>query len=124
MKIVAHCAVWVLAFCAVLVSPVILIFGVPLMIGVGADVVQAGAAPLAAVFTAGSVAFFSLSKAPVRASFKAMLGSAVPLGRKPLASPAVARHAAKSISWRTGAADFSAAKPSLISASLIRPEIR
>ncbi len=31
---------------------------------------------------------------------------------------------AKSISWRTTAADFSAAKPSLISASFNRPEIR
>jgi len=97
MKIVAHCAVWVLAFCAVLVSPVILIFGVPLASGMGTDLVQAGAAPLAAVFIAGSVGLFGLRKAPIRASAKALLRSAVPVGGKPLAAPA-ARQAAKSIS--------------------------
>jgi len=98
MKIVAHCAVWVLAFCAVLVSPVILIFGVPLAIGVGTDIVQAGAAPLAAVFVAASVGLFGLCKAPIRASVKALVRSAVPVSDKPLAAPAAVRHAAKSIS--------------------------
>jgi uncharacterized membrane protein YvlD (DUF360 family) len=98
MKIVAHCAVWVLAFCAVLVSPVILIFGVPLAIGIGTDLVEAGAAPLAAVFVAAGVALFGLRKAPVRASLKALLRSAMPASHKPLAAPAAARHAAKSIS--------------------------
>ena len=98
MKIVAHCAVWILAFCAVLVSPAILIFGVPLMIGVGADIVQGGAAPLLGALLSASLAVFGLCSAPVRASVKALLRSAVPLGRKQLASPAVARHAVKSIS--------------------------
>ena len=97
MKIVAHCAVWVLAFCAVLVSPVILIFGVPLAIGIGTDLVEAGAAPLAVVFVAAGVALFGLRKAPVRASLKALLRS-VPVSHKPLPAPAAARHAAKSIS--------------------------
>jgi hypothetical protein len=40
-NIIAHFAVWVLAFCAVLTLPVVLIFGVPIAIGLGADLVQA-----------------------------------------------------------------------------------
>ena len=98
MKIVAHCTVWVLAFLAVLVSPAILIFGVPLMIGVGTDLVQAGAAPFIAVFLAATVAVVGLCRAMVHASLKSLVRSAVPLGREQRASPAVARHAAKSIS--------------------------
>lgn len=98
MKIVAHCAVWILAFCAVLVSPVLLIFGVPLAIGVGTDLVQTGAAPFLAVFLAATVAVVGLCKAIVRASLKSLVRSAVPFGRRPLASAAVAPHAAKSIS--------------------------
>ena len=99
MKIVAHCAVWILAFCAVLVSPVVLIFAVPLAIGLGTDFVQAGAAPLAAVFIASTVALFGLRKAPVRASAKALLHSAAPLGAgKRLVTAPASHHAAKSIS--------------------------
>src|SRR4051794_9983687 len=98
MKIVAHCAGWGFAFCAVLVSPVILIFGVPWLMGVGPAIVQSGAAPLAAVFIAGSVALFGLGKAPVRASVKALLRSAVPVGTaKRLPVAAAVRPAAKSI---------------------------
>ena len=98
MKIVAHCAVWALAFCAVLVSPVILIFGVPLVIGIGTDLVDAGAGPIAAVLIAGTLACLTL-KAPMRASAKALLLSAAPLGRpKRLAGEPAPPHAAKSIS--------------------------
>src|SRR3954463_14687945 len=99
MKIFAHCAVWALAFCAVLVSPVILIFGVPLAIGLGTDIVQAGAGPLAAVFIAAGITLLGLCKAPVRASVKSLLCPAAPLApARRLAAAAASRHAAKSIS--------------------------
>ena len=39
-KIGFRCAVWMLAFCAVLISPVILIYGPLIAIGVVADVVR------------------------------------------------------------------------------------
>jgi len=99
MKIFAHCAVWALAFCAVPVSPVILIFGVPLAIGLGTDIVQSGAGPLAAVFIAASITCVGLCNASVRASVKSLLRSAAPLGpAKSLAAAAASGHAAKSIS--------------------------
>ena len=97
MKIVAHCAVWSLAFCGVLVSPVILIFAVPFAIGVGIDIVESSAALLTAVFVVSSAALLTFCKAPVRASIKALVRPAAPVGQKPLAS-SVPRHAAKSIS--------------------------
>jgi hypothetical protein len=43
-KIGFRCAVWVFAFCAVPISPVILIYGVPVLVGIVADVVQAALA--------------------------------------------------------------------------------
>jgi hypothetical protein len=98
MKLVAHVAVWILAFCAVLVSPVILIYGVPLAIGIGTEIVQAGAGPIAAVLIVGTASLM-LCKAPVRASAKAIVRSAAPLGAaKRLAHGVVSRHPAKSIS--------------------------
>ena len=36
----AHYAGWLVAFCAALISPAILIYGLPLAIGVGADLVE------------------------------------------------------------------------------------
>jgi hypothetical protein len=46
MKIGFRCAMWMLTFCAVLISPVILIYGMPVLVGVVADVLQAGLGPL------------------------------------------------------------------------------
>ena len=46
-KIGRHCAICVLTFCAVLISPVILIYGPLIAIGVVADVVRAGNSPIA-----------------------------------------------------------------------------
>jgi hypothetical protein len=98
MKVVAHCAVWILAFCAVLISPVILIFGVPLAIGIGADVIDAGAGPLGAVLIASTLACLTI-KGPMRASAKALFRSAAPHRHaKQLVAAAAARQAAKSIS--------------------------
>jgi hypothetical protein len=99
MKFAAHCAVWLLAFCAVLVSPVVLILAVPFAIGIGSDVIAAGYAPLAAVVVAASLACVMLRNPPLRASARALCRSAVPLGAaKRLAHAVAARHAAKSIS--------------------------
>lgn len=91
--------VWLLAFCAVLVSPVILIFGVPLVVGVGTDLVEAGAGPILAVLIASAVATLFVRRQPVRAFAKTMFRSATP-GRdaKRLISGTAARQAAKSIS--------------------------
>jgi hypothetical protein len=98
MKFVAHCAVWVLAFCAVLVSPVILIFAVPLAIGIGSDIVTTGAGPIAAIVLAGTLACLTLGKSSVRAYAKTLFPSSTPLGTaKRLADGAAGRHAAKSI---------------------------
>jgi hypothetical protein len=99
MKVAAHCAVWVLAFCAVLVSPVVLIFAVPFAIGFGSDVVAAGYAPLAAVLVAASLTCVMLRNPPLRASVKALCRSAAPFGAaRRLAHAVASRHAAKSIS--------------------------
>jgi uncharacterized membrane protein YvlD (DUF360 family) len=72
MKVISHC-VWVFSLCAVLISPVIVIFGVPLVIGVGTDVVQAGGGPMAAVVIASTLAILGLYKVPVRGTAKALL---------------------------------------------------
>jgi hypothetical protein len=99
MKVAAHCMVWVLAFCAVLVSPVVLIFAVPFAIGVGSDIVAAGYAPIATVAVAGSAACLMLRRPPLRASAKALCRSAAPFGAaRRLAHAVASRHAAKSIS--------------------------
>ena len=99
MKVAAHCAVWVLAFFAILVSPVVLIFAVPFAIGIGGDIVAAGYAPAAAVFIAVSATALMLSSAPLRASIKALGRSATPFGTaKRLAHSLASRYPAKSIS--------------------------
>src|SRR5947209_19539601 len=99
MKFVAHCAAWVAAFCAVLVSPVALIFAVPFAIGLGSDVVAAGYAPVAAVLAAASLACLMLRNPPLRASARALCRSAAPFGAaRRLAHAVASRHAAKSIS--------------------------
>lgn len=54
MKIGFRCAMWMLTFCAVLISPVILIYGMPVLVGVVADVLQAGLGPIAAVLIASA----------------------------------------------------------------------
>ena len=51
-KIGFRCAVWMFALCAVLISPVILIYGVPVVIGAVTDIVQAGLGPVATVLIA------------------------------------------------------------------------
>jgi hypothetical protein len=48
-KVGRHCAVWGLAFCAVAISPVIIIYGVPFGIGVASDLVQVGYGPVVAL---------------------------------------------------------------------------
>ena len=40
-------AMWILALCASLVSPVVVIFGMPLAIGIGTDIIEAGGGPIA-----------------------------------------------------------------------------
>ena len=53
-KIALHCAGCGLAFCAVLISPMILIYSGPLVIGAASDIVHVGGATIAAAFiTAG-----------------------------------------------------------------------
>lgn len=97
MKIVAHCAVWVLAFCAVLASPVVLIFGVPLAIGIGADIVDSGAGPPMAVLIATAAACIGLRRPSARALAKKLLHLAAPIGTAKRVA-AGAPQAAKSIS--------------------------
>jgi hypothetical protein len=70
-KIALHSAVWVLAFCAVLISPVILIYSVPVVVGAVADVVQAGGGPIAAVLIASGAAYLMFRKALLRAAVPA-----------------------------------------------------
>ena len=96
MKIVAHCAVWLLAFCAVLISPVILIFAVPLAIGIGADIVHYGAGPVAAVAMAATLASLMLWKPPVRALVRNLIRPVPPLdGSRPAAARAPVPQTAK-----------------------------
>jgi putative effector of murein hydrolase LrgA (UPF0299 family) len=99
MKIFGHCVVWFLAFCAVLVSPVILIFGVPLAVGIGTELVEAGAGPILAVLMTSTVVTLLVRRQPVRTFAKTMLRSATS-GRdtKRLIAGTAARQAAKSIS--------------------------
>jgi hypothetical protein len=53
-KSARHCSGWGLAFCAVLISPVILLYSGPLVVGVASDIVHAGGGTIAAaVITAG-----------------------------------------------------------------------
>ena len=70
-KIALHGAVWVLAFCAVLISPAILIYSVPVVVGAVADIVQAGGGPIAAVLFASAAACLKFRKALLRAAVPA-----------------------------------------------------
>jgi hypothetical protein len=55
-KIARHCAGWGLSFCAVLISPVILIYSAPLAVGAASDIVHAGGGTIAAaIITAGTL---------------------------------------------------------------------
>ena len=56
-KISFRCAQSMLAFCAVMISPVILIYGVPVAIGAVTDVTQAGLGPIATVLMADAAAW-------------------------------------------------------------------
>ena len=62
-KIGFRCAVWMLTFCAVLISPVILIYGVPVAIGVVTDVTQSGLGPIATVLMADAAAWQQIRQA-------------------------------------------------------------
>ncbi|HEX6442812.1 MAG TPA: hypothetical protein VF007_11540 [Stellaceae bacterium] len=99
MKLIAHCAAWIGAFCFVLVSPVALIFAVPFAIGFVSDAIAAGFAPLAAVPVAAGMGCVLLRNPPLRASAKALCRSAAPLAAaRRLAHAVASRYAAKSIS--------------------------
>jgi hypothetical protein len=46
--IARHCGAWLGAFCAVLISPMILFYSRPLVVGVASDMVHAGGGLIAA----------------------------------------------------------------------------
>src|SRR3954447_24258068 len=79
-KIIVHGSIWMLALCAALISPVILIFIVPLAIGVGADLVWACGAPIAVVLIANAAACVVVCKASGRTWVTALLRADVPSG--------------------------------------------
>ena len=84
------CATWGLAFLAILLSPVILIFSIPLMIGIGLDIFDRyGEAPIALALSA-LVAFVLLRRVSPRDLWRklaaALLRPRLPLG--PLEQPA------------------------------------
>jgi len=79
-KVVLHGSMWVVALCAALISPVILIFVVPLAIGIGADLAPACGAPVALVLIASAAACLVVCKASGRGWVKALLRAAVPSG--------------------------------------------
>ena len=54
--IALHIAGWALALCAVLISPVILIYSAPLVVGAVSDIIHAGGGTIAtAIITAGTL---------------------------------------------------------------------
>jgi hypothetical protein len=58
--IARHCAAWLGAFCAVLVSPMILFYSAPLVVGVASDIVHAGGGLIAAaILIAGLLRAFA-----------------------------------------------------------------
>ena len=73
MKIIRCFAVWTLALSAALVSPVVVIFGLPLAIGIGTDIIEAGGGPIAAVAIASALAVFGLRKSQGRGMTKPLL---------------------------------------------------
>jgi hypothetical protein len=63
-KIALRCAAWGLAFCAVLlISPVILIYSVPIAIGIVSDVVRAGYGPIAVLLFISTVGLLRVHRA-------------------------------------------------------------
>jgi putative effector of murein hydrolase LrgA (UPF0299 family) len=54
---------WVFALCATLISPVILLFTVPVAIGVGGDLVRACGEPVAVVLIGSAAACLVLGRA-------------------------------------------------------------
>jgi hypothetical protein len=68
MKIIVRGSIWVLAIGGALLSPVVLIFIVPLAIGVGADLVQAWGEPVAFVLIASAAAWALMMRRSPRKS--------------------------------------------------------
>jgi hypothetical protein len=97
MKVLGHCAAWVLAFCAVLLSPLALIYGVPLAIGAGADIVALGGGPIAAILLASATVCLLLRRTPAPAVARAALRSARSRGFVGRLTPGPVPPAAKSI---------------------------
>jgi hypothetical protein len=62
-KIALHCAGWGVALCAVLISPVILVYSVPVAVGVVSDIVHAGGGPVVAGSIVSAVAHRALALA-------------------------------------------------------------
>jgi hypothetical protein len=98
MKIIRLSAVWILALCAALVSPVVVIFGMPLAIGIGTDIIEAGGGPIAAVAIASALAVFGLRKSLGR-------GITRPLLRWPC-RPAPSISAAVEVEHKAGGTGF------------------
>jgi hypothetical protein len=46
-KIALHALGWLGAFCAVLISPVIIVYGAPLVVGAVSDIIRLGYGPMA-----------------------------------------------------------------------------
>jgi hypothetical protein len=67
-KIGLHLAVWVGAFCAVLISPVILLYTVPVAVVAVSDIVHAGGAAIAAGLIASAATCLMLRQARSRAA--------------------------------------------------------
>jgi hypothetical protein len=93
----AHtCAIWGLAVFAILLSPIILIFSIPLAIGIGVDVFElVGEAPLALALCAPA-AFLLLRLVSPRALVR-QLGAALLQSRLALDRSARLHYAPKSI---------------------------
>jgi hypothetical protein len=56
-KIALHYPGWGVALCAVLISPVILVYSVPVALGVVSDIVHAGGGPVVAGSIVSAVAY-------------------------------------------------------------------
>jgi hypothetical protein len=68
-KIALGSAACGLAFCAVLISPVILVYGVPFAIGIVSDIVQLSGGPIIPVdLIASPVAYLMLRREPAPAA--------------------------------------------------------
>ena len=71
MKHLRSCLTWGLAVAAILLSPIILIFSIPVAIGVGLDIFHNGEAPLVLALC-GPVAFVILRRMVPRVPLRAV----------------------------------------------------